>query len=342
MRFQSHPNRWPLGLALTIGLLSGTLYWAMFSVHHGSDFLVFHFASKVWLSGKNAYAIGLPIMRGSPHPVAEPFYYPFPALVAIAPLTWMSVRVAGATFVGVSSGLLAFGVARESTERLPIFLGAGFLVAAAMGQWSPFITATLVLPVLSPLAVIKPNLGLATALAKPTATRIIGGVLVLLVTLVFQPSWPAEWMRNLRALPAHPAPVLVPGGSLVLLGLSRWRRPEARLLVAMACVPQLMYFADQLPLWLVARSRREGLFLSATSLVAWAIALEATTRAGVQPVLNSSPYVLAGVYFPALVLVLRRPNSGELPVRFERAIASWPTWLRGEVKPEPSVEREVA
>ncbi len=67
MRSESDPNLAPLGFALTVGLLSGTLYWAMFSVHHGSDFLVFHFASKAWLSGTNAYSIALPIMQGGSH-----------------------------------------------------------------------------------------------------------------------------------------------------------------------------------------------------------------------------------------------------------------------------------
>jgi hypothetical protein len=97
----------------------------------------------------------------------------------------------------------------------------------------------------------------------------------------------------------------------------------------MACVPQLLYFSDQLPLWLIPATRRESMFLSASSLVAWAAALVFTTQAGLQPALNSPFYVLAGVYLPVLIMVLRRPNIGTLPVSVERATVRLPSWIRG-------------
>src|SRR4029079_7018721 len=97
----------------------------------------------------------------------------------------------------------------------------------------------------------------------------VGGGVLLAATLLIQPSWPSEWLRNLHSMPPHPMPIQLPGGFLILLVLLRWRRPEARLMAAMACVPQLMYFADQLPLWLVPRTRRETMLLSALSSAAW-------------------------------------------------------------------------
>ena len=234
-----------------------------------------------------------------------------------------------ALFVGCSTALLAWGILAKSPERLPMLLGAGFIVASGLGQWTPLVTATLLIPALGFLAVVKPNVGLASVADDPSASRILGGGALILVSLAFHPSWPAEWMANLRSMPRHPSPILLPGGFLALLALSRWRRPEARLLVAMACVPQLMYFADQLPLWLVARTRRESILLSATSLVAWAFSLQALNRPGGMPPFDSDLLVLLGVYAPALVMVLRRRNEGTIPLFVERRIAGWPEWIRG-------------
>jgi hypothetical protein len=234
-----------------------------------------------------------------------------------------------ALFVGASTALLAWGILAKSPERLPMLLGAGFIVAAGLGQWTPLVTATLLIPVLGFLAVVKPNVGLASVADDPSAIRILGGGALLLISLAFQPNWPAEWRANLRSMPSHPSPILLPGGFLALLALARWRRPEARLLVAMACVPQLMYFADQLPLWLVARTRRESMLLSATSLVAWLISLQALNHSGGLPAFESNSLVLAGVYLPAFIMVVRRKNEGHVPAFVERATARWPGWIRG-------------
>jgi hypothetical protein len=211
-----------------------------------------------------------------------------------------------------------------------MLLGAGFIVAAGLGQWTPLVTATLLIPVLGFLAVVKPNVGLASIADDPSTIRILGGGALLLISLAFQPNWPVEWMANLRSMPPHPSPILLPGGFLALLAIARWRRPEARLLVAMACVPQLMYFADQLPLWLVAKTRRESMLLTATSLVAWVISLQALNRPGGMPAFESNALVLLGVYAPALAMVLRRRNEGTIPSFLEQRIARWPKWIRGE------------
>jgi hypothetical protein len=185
--------------------------------------------------------------------------------------------------------------------------------------------------------VLKPNIGLAATLAKPTRIGILGGAALLIGTLVIQPTWPRQWLDNLHSMPPHPAPIFIPGGALILVAALRWRRPEARLLVTMACVPQLMYFADQLPLWLVPRTRRETLLLSATSIVAWAAALLIIIPADGSPALTGAPYVLVGVYLPAVVMVLRRPNEGAIHPVLERMVARLPHWLRGTTPAAASI-----
>jgi hypothetical protein len=115
-------------------------------------------------------------------------------------------------------------------------------------------------------------------------------------------------------------PLRLPGGFLILIVLLRWRRPVARLVAAMACVPQLMYFAVQLTLWLVPRTRRETMVLSAVSAGAWIASLIINIQGDRQPAFSSVPYVLVGVYLPAVIMVLRRPNEGSIPEWLERAL----------------------
>jgi hypothetical protein len=306
--------------ALAIGILAAVASALLLPLSHGADFAQFHFHARKWLDGGDAYSGGFPVMRAK-RVVPEPFFYPFPTLLVLAPFALLPLGVAVAAFVGLSATLLAYAVITRCPERLPIFLGAGFFVALVLGQWSPIITATLLIPALGWLCVLKPNLGLAAAASNPTKVAILGGGTLLAATLLIQPTWPAEWLRNLHSMPPHPMPLRLPGGFLILIVLLRWRRPEARLVAAMACVPQLMYFADQLPLWLVPRTRRETMVLSAVSAGAWIASLIINIQADRQPAFSSVPYVLVGVYLPAVIMVLRRPNEGQLPEWLERVLA---------------------
>ena len=315
-----------IAAACAIGVAAAVISALLLPLTHGADFAQFHFHARKWLSGGNAYSGGFPVMRAT-RVVPEPFFYPFPTLLAIAPFALLPLSAAVAAFVGVSAALLAYAVISRCPERLPLFFGPGFFVALVLGQWSPIITAAIILPALGFLCVLKPNLGLAATASNPTKVAILGGGALLVATLLLQPNWPAEWLRNLHSMPPHPMPIQLPGGFLILLALLRWRRPEARLIAAMACVPQLMYFADQLPLWLVARTRRETMVLSAVSATAWVASLLVNIQADRQPAFSSVPYVLAGVYLPVLVMVLRRPNEGPLPEWVERALAKTRTLI---------------
>lgn len=314
--------------AVAIGALAGAVSLLLFPLSHGGDFVQFHFAAGRWLSGHDPYVGGFPAMRAT-RVIPEPFFYPFPALLALAPFALFPLPVACAAFVTLSTIVLAYAVIRYSPERLPLFLGSGFLVAVILGQWSPLLTASLLLPSLTWLAVIKPNLGLAVIAMRRTWLAMAIGATLIVVTLIIQPTWPVQWLRNLHSMPPHPPPVMVPGGILILLALLRWRRAEARLLIAMACVPQVLYFADQLPLWIVPQDRRQSTLLSAVSALAWFAALVVTIRGGHQPALSSTYFVLGGVYLPAVIMVLRRPNVGPMPRRVEALAAGLPSWLRG-------------
>ena len=114
----------------------------------------------------------------------------------------------------------------------------------------------------------------------------------------------------------------------MVLAILRWRRPEGRLLFAMACVPQLLFFADQLPLYLATSNRRDSALVALTALIAFLV-WYARLHTGVNYVNEAAPYVLGAVYLPLLILVLRRPNEGPVPAVVEALAARFPKWLRG-------------
>lgn len=138
---------------------------------------------------------------------------------------------------------------------------------------------------------------------------------------------------HLGAVPSgfpYSATVLLPGGALVLAAIIRWRRPEARLLIALACFPQSMLLYETVPLFLIPRTFREAALLTALSYVA----LRVLAYFGPYP--DVAHYALASgrvstvcLYLPCAVMVLRRRNEGPIPAWLERRVASFPTWLRG-------------
>jgi hypothetical protein len=102
----------------------------------------------------------------------------------------------------------------------------------------------------------------------------------------------------------------------MLLGLLRWKRPEARLLVAMSCVPQTAYLYEALPLFLIPRRYEEGFVLSLASYaVLLAVKVYEPAWAGLDPVAQymaerqtMGQWMVWVLYLPCLAMVLRRPN----------------------------------
>jgi hypothetical protein len=107
----------------------------------------------------------------------------------------------------------------------------------------------------------------------------------------------------LHNVESHPAPIATPFGIALILAALRWREKEGRLLLAMACVPQLLFFADQLPVYLVARTRAQMAVLALCGTIAW-LAWFVQLKTGDLYVPRAAPYVMIGVYAPALLMVL--------------------------------------
>jgi hypothetical protein len=274
----------------------------------------------IWIGARALVRGGDPYLAVERARLLSPLYYPLPAVVLAAPLGFVSFPVARAVVAGLAGFSLALAGFRQREHVLLVaLLGAGFWMAFIAGQWSPFLTAGAVLPLLGALWVAKPSIGLALAVAYPSRVAFLGGALVVAFSFLVMPHWVGAWRAALGAA-IHVPPVMRPGGFLLLLALLRWRRPEARLVAALACVPQMTVLYETVPLFLVPKRRAEAYVLVALSL-ACAVLQEwlVPATAVVPTVARRWPLVLGLVYLPALVMVLRRPNEGRLPWPLERA-----------------------
>lgn len=268
-----------------------------------SDFMWPLRAAQHLLAGQNPYEFMRP---DGPYPFDAPFYYPLTAALVATPFTRFPPYLAGALFFGVSAGILMYAILRSDAQRWPIFLSAPFFIAASVAQWSPLIAAAALLPALQGLATCKPNLGIAAFLYRPTVRGAIVASVFLGVALLVLPTWPHDWFRNVQESPRYIQPFqIAPFGALLLLAVLRWRSPQGRLLVWLSIAPQLLWFYDQLLLWLIPRSWVTGLLYSALSWVAYTLWLWQSQGMAMGPSVEAAmPYVLGLLYFPALLMVL--------------------------------------
>lgn len=294
-----------------------------------TDFEFWWRATRAVQAGLNPYAF----QPGAPGwGIPDWLYYPGPALVLTWPFAKLALPVAFALWSGLGFGALAWALARAGRPLLPVLLSASALVALRVGQWAPWLAAALLVPALGFVTPAKPSLGAAVFGAAPSRAALIGGGVLTLVSLWLVPGWPAGWLANLSHLTPHPAPITTWIAPLLLLALLRWRQPEARLLFLYGCVPQLLLFADQLPLLLVARGRVQSVLLSAAAWLGALLWLRSVPLWAHTYVQTAQPYVLVSVYIPALAMVLARPNVGCVPAWVDGALARArvPQWIRGQ------------
>jgi hypothetical protein len=300
-----------LAMALAAAVVTGI---RIYFIPGMSDFGPVWYGAHALLHGVNPYQTFGP---GLAVPYDWHLYYPATAMVAALPLGLISEPVASMVFACLSAALLAYGITRDSWDRAWIFFSASFVTAAKSAQWSPLIAAAFFLPALGFVVACKPSLGLAVGVSTPSrktlAVAVIGGIVLGAIGLVLLPTWPMEWWKSVRTGVELNAPITRPAGFLVALALLRWRQPEARLLFAMACVPQTSSWYETLIPLLVARTKREMqvmVFASGIGYLSQIALLDAkaeiaTTDIGV--------LMVVFVYLPALAIVLRRPNEGDLP-----------------------------
>jgi len=231
-------------------------YFLMLHFHQGAaDFGWAVRAAQHVLAGQNPYDTPLE-------------QYPLTAAFFGVPFVWLRPEMAAALFYGISSALLAFGISRHGYHRLLVFLAYPYWGGLLAVQWSTIIFASAFFPLLLPVTMAKPQLGLPVALTNLSRRGIVSCGAIVLLTLIVMPRWPLLWLGQLKHY-EHFIPLLVLPGPLLLLALWRYRDKDAWFLLLTALMPQRWFF-DAFILWFIPKSRREILFTAALS---WGAAL---------------------------------------------------------------------
>ncbi len=281
-------------VAGAVGVASGCFCWFVLKHFHqdAGDFRwALHLASRL-VAGQNPY--------DTPYE-----QYPLPAAFVALPLLRLAPEAAAGIFWGVSSALLAFGLTRENYARLWIFLAYPYWAGLLAVQWPPLIAASAFFPLLLPVTMMKPQVGLPVFLTRLSRNGALACIFVAGVSFAVMPQWLLLWIRQTHYY-EHFVPLLIFPGPLLLLALLKYRSPDAWLLLVSSCMPQRWFF-DAFILWLIPRSRRE---ISLTVFASWGAGLwrwyhppHSFTEVGRWSVIF--------LYLPMLAVVLLRQKSRE-------------------------------
>jgi hypothetical protein len=328
--------RWGFALFMAIGTAAFVYGRGTNEPLKKTDFDQVWFAAQALWQNQSPYDL---IGIGKAFEWKWPFYYPLPVVVLTSPLGLVSVFLARAIFAGLSVGALAWHITRDGWERVPLFASMSFLVSVQLVQWSPLMTAALLAPALSWVGIAKPNWGVAI-MASSSSTRswwplILGGGTLVGAAFLLQPGWVGEWLAVVQSAGHFDIPVTLPFGFLMLAAAARWRQPEARLLLVLACVPQTPGFYDALMLFVIPRTLKESLTLVGCSyVVLMAMLFNEPFASDAAWMEHIARFTLWFMYLPCVVMVLRRPNVGTLPLsegldaRLSRVLDALFGWTR--------------
>jgi hypothetical protein len=165
---------------------------------------------------------------------------------------------------------------------------------------------------------------------------VLGGLAATMIAFIVVPGWVGEWRHALTNRIGITTLARHPGGVLALFSLLKWRRPEARMLAVLACVPMTPALYETVPLLLIPRRWWEAALLVLASYVVLALAMRVPLidLSNYAAHMENSANAIALILYPlATLMVLRRRNEGTLPQWLEQRTTRWPTWLRGVPAP---------
>jgi hypothetical protein len=268
-----------------------------------SDFSLVVNAARAWMAGSDPYAV-------THGPFAQ--LYPFTAVLFAVPFALLPSP--DFWFVGFGVGLFVWAI--TGSQRFPfawlVLLSPGMFQLVFVSQWSALLTGAALIPAAGFLLACKPTIGAALFVAFPTRTAFLSVLLFGVLSLAVYPEWPWRWREVLQDTGHMVAPVMLWGGPIVLIALTRWRQWDARLLVALACVPQTHFYYDAWPLWLIPRTLEQAAFLTASS---WAMSFVQIALTGPDGDASAMAYAaeratvgqlsVVFVYLPCLWFVMR-------------------------------------
>jgi hypothetical protein len=323
----SRRQRIAAAVALSVIFATGAVAFTTRAEAGPSDFSQLWAGARAAVGGTNPYPL---IGPGRPVYFFTPLSYPLPGVLSVTPLGILPLHLAEFTFVALGFGLTAYLLTARAWYPLLTLASWPAVAAALIVQWPPLLLAAATVPMLAWLTFAKPTVGLAYAFYQPTTawlkSAVIGSACLLTLSFLLVPEWVGAWAANLREVPTadmggsvlsdlYDLPLRRPAAFVVLLAASRWRRPEARLLLVLTCVPQTMYGHELLPIVaLVPRRPFETALLTAGSWLV-AIAYFDTRRSGTQlaSLEHAGSVSVWAVLIPATFFVLTRRNEGTLP-----------------------------
>ena len=252
-------------------------------------------------------------------PAGMPLVYPLPAVLLALPLAWLPTVWADSLWAAFGVGVLAYAHARSGRIERPAvlaFCSAAIAQCVLTGQWSALLLGAMLLSADTAwggLLTCTPTTAIWLFITRPSwrAMHWIGTALAL--SVMVRPMWPLEWWAATRVVMSYAVvPAVLPFGFIVVLVCaSRWRRPEARLLLLMMMVPHTTFIYETLPLlYLVPTTWRQGWLLCASSWVRFAaICLFVPHSTPIAEAVHLGGLLsMAGIYLPCALLILRRPN----------------------------------
>jgi hypothetical protein len=281
------------------------------------------------------------ILAGQHNIYAEPYApyaskyalsYPLTASFLVLPLAALPPPVAAMLFIGISTAAAAFVLSRRRLDDLLLFASAPAFFAWSWAQWSPLLLIQGVAAWTVIIGIGKPQMGAVMFAYRPHWRGAALAALAGLATLAWSPTWPLDWLRgSFQArdeVTEHAGALAAPGGFLLLLAAWKWRDPRARLLLALAIIPNRLWFYDQLALGLVPENTRRRLAWVLCSWLAaggWALARHLTDG---EARFALEALIIALVYGPALFFVLKPAPGGLPPATASAAIPASPAKSR--------------
>ncbi|HJZ77657.1 MAG TPA: hypothetical protein VKE51_38275 [Vicinamibacterales bacterium] len=306
----SHGRR-RCAFALSVATTAGVLSWVVWSQPQPemSDLALVWASARAFLHGDNPYQMVGP---GRAFDRPYPLVYPMTAVLALAPLAWLPLRWVDPLFVACGFGLFTYALTRQRllTPPLVALVSIAALMTLQTSQWSLLLTGAALLPACGLILIAKPTIGLALFAAFPRRRIAIGCAVVLALSVLARPLWIIDWRATLASVPHVVAPITRLGGPLLLLAALKWKRADARLLLGMACVPHTTVPYETIPLFLIPQTWTEAWGLWALGVLAyigqWATGPYASQEAYWT---GGARWIVAVMYLPCLLMVLRRPNE---------------------------------